>query len=253
MKLLILSIVTINLILLSCDTPRVGPIKNDSDIVLVNIQEGDREFIAKILLKIDSLKPKAVGINVYFASLKDGKRDSLLTNVLRNLKGDVLSYGLDNEGNERHSLPIFTSAVSDEGFLDLNETNGLVSHMTPVVKIAESIKESFALKIAKRWSSNLNISFSPNKSIPIEYTRTANSFFNINGDDLISLPIAVYDLENMKNKIFLLGYLGPSEEDKYRTPLRVIANDTISHNQPDTYGLVIIANQIRTLLDKNSD
>ena len=42
----------------------------DPDIVLVNIENGDREFIGKVLLKIDSLNPLLTGIDVYFQGKK---------------------------------------------------------------------------------------------------------------------------------------------------------------------------------------
>ena len=125
--------------------------------------------------------------------------------------------------------------------------------MTPIKKIDEKIHESFALKIAKLWKPNLEISYSENKSLFIEYSRTLNSFLIINGADLIKLPITEFDLDNLKEKIFLVGYVGPNDEDMYRTPLRFLAKDTMAQNQPDTYGLVIIANQIRTLLDKSTN
>lgn len=125
--------------------------------------------------------------------------------------------------------------------------------MTPIKKIDEKIHESFALKIAKLWKPNLEISYSENKSMFIEYSRTLNSFLIINGADLIKLPITEFDLDNLKERIFLVGYVGPNDEDMYRTPLRFLAKDTMAQNQPDTYGLVIIANQIRTLLDKSTN
>ena len=253
MRLLLISSVIISLIFSSCQTPHVGRIGPDRDIVLINIENGDRTFIAKILSKIDSIKPKVVGINVYFKTPKEDKEDSLLSSALNTLKGDILSYGISGNGIENHSIPIFTSAVDTEGFLTFEETNGLVSKMTPVKKIDGIIHESFALKIVKLWKPNLDVSFSENKSMFIEYSRTLKSFLIINGSDLIELPITDFDIDNLKENIFLVGYIGPNDEDMYRTPLRFIAKDTIAQRQPDTYGLVIIANQIRTLLDKSTN
>ena len=110
------------------------------------------------------------------------------------------------------------------------------------------IHESFALKIAKRWDPDLKTSFGVNESIPIEYSRTIEKYIRINGSDLIELPIREFDIPN---KIILVGYIGPKDEDMYRTPLRFLENRKLENNQPDTYGLVIIANQIRTILNHN--
>jgi hypothetical protein len=46
----------------------------------------------------------------------------------------------------------------------------------------------------------------------------------------------------------LLGYIGPSNEDKHFTPIRLA--EKFPENEPDTYGIIIIANEIRTLLNK---
>ena len=253
MKLLPFFSIITTLISCSGQTPHIGRVGPERDIVLINIQNGDRAFIAKILSKIDSIKPKVVGINIYFKTPKDTKDDSLIFRALKNLKGDILSYGINESGIEEYSIPLFTTAVDDQGFLNFEETNGLVSKMTPVKQIDEKTHESFALKIANRWKPDFDNSYSKNKPLPIEYSRTLNSFLIINGSDLIELPITEFDLENLKNTIFLVGYVGPNDEDMYRTPLRFLAKDTIAQNQPDTYGLVIIANQIRTLLDGNTN
>ncbi len=253
MRLLLFFATIISLTSCSSQSPNVKPIGPERDIVLINIENGDRTFIAKILSKIDSIQPKVVGINIHFKSSKEGKEDSLLSIALNTLKGDILSYGVGTRGLEEHSISKFTNAVDDEGLINFEETNGLVSKMTPVKKIDEKIHMSFALKIAKLWKPTLDNSYTENKSVPIEYSRTLNSFLIINGSDLIELPISEFDLENLKNKIFLVGYVGPNDEDMHRTPLRFLAKNTLAQKQPDTYGLVIIANQIRTLLDKNTN
>ena len=50
-------------------------------------------------------------------------------------------------------------------------------------------------------------------------------------------------------KCFLVGYTGPENEDKHFTPLRFIDDKKYNHDEPDTYGLVIIANEMRTILE----
>ena len=92
MRVLLFSFIIIIFTSCSGQTPHVGPIGPDRDIVLINIENGDRTFIAKVLSKIDSIKPKVVGINVYFKSPKEAKEDSLLSFTLNILKGDILSY-----------------------------------------------------------------------------------------------------------------------------------------------------------------
>lgn len=226
--------------------PHVRQEGGDPDIVLVNIENGNRTFIAQILSKIDSLKPVVLGIDVNFKSPKGTKQDSILAETLRKLKNELLIYNINNNGVQSHSIPLFTEAVEGEGLVTFENTNGLISNMRPLIKHKDRIHESFALKIVKRWKPEHNISFRVNESIPIEYSRTLDKYIRINGSDLIELPISKFDLPN---KIILLGYIGPTDEDKYKTPLRFLEKEELEHNQPDTYGLVIIANQIRTILN----
>ena len=150
-------------------------------------------------------------------------------------------------GYKRIQFHCLTNAVEGEGLVTFQRTNGLISTMIPVFKDKGQIHEAFALKLAKRSKPELNASFGVNESIPIEYSRTLEKYVRINGSDLIELPISEFDLPN---KIILLGYIGPSEEDMYRTPLRFLEERKLEHDQPDTYGLVIIANQIRTFLNR---
>jgi hypothetical protein len=249
MRLLLISIFVIGFSSCFDHSPRVGPIGPERDIFLINIENGDREFIAKILDKIDSIGPMVIGIEPYFKTIGNSKKDSILSASLKRLSGDILSYGIIDSNNEQHSIPIFSKAVDDEGYLSLEETSGLVKNMTPILEINGKIHESFALKIVERWKPSFKHTFTSNKSLPIVYTRTLNSFLHIYGSDLISLPLSEFDVANLKKSIFLVGYSGPDNENMYRTPLRFVGADTIQQDQPDTYGIVIIANQIRTILD----
>ena len=236
------------LLFAQCQTPHVRSEGVDPDIILVNIENGDRTFIAKILSKIDSLKAVVVGIDVLFESTKDTKQDSSLANALSKLKNELLCYNIEDNGVQMHSIPLFTEAVEEEGLVNFERTKGLINNMRPLIKDNNKIHESFALKIAKRWDPDLKTAFGVNESIPIEYSRTIEKYIRINGSDLIELPIREFDIPN---KIILVGYIGPKDEDMYRTPLRFLENRKLENNQPDTYGLVIIANQIRTILNHN--
>jgi CHASE2 domain-containing sensor protein len=234
------------LLFAQCQSQHVRIEGNDPDIVLVNIEKGNRTFIAKILSKIDSLKPVVVGIDVRFESAKDTKQDSTLANALRKLNNEYLIYYIDDNDIQTHSIPLFTEAVEDEGLLEFERTFGLISNMRPLININDTIHESFALKIAKGWKPDLKASFRVNESLPIEYSRTLDRYLRINGSDLIELPTSEFDIPN---KIILVGYIGPSNEDMYKTPLRFLEDRKLKNSQPDTYGLVIIANQIRTILN----
>jgi CHASE2 domain-containing sensor protein len=217
----------------------------DPDIVLVNIENGDREFIGNLLLKIDSLNPVLIGIDVFFKSKKSEREDSVLIKALQKIDNDILSSGLNSENKFEESEPMFTQFVKEKGVLKYDRTLGLISNMTPIPRIENKPYESFAYKIVKNWKPGFKSVIMINQQIPINYQRPLEKFLRLDGSFLLETNITDFDL---KNKVFLLGYIGPGNEDKYSTPLRFVDKE-LEHNEPDTYGLVIIANQIRTILE----
>jgi CHASE2 domain-containing sensor protein len=226
--------------------PTVNLVRSpDPDIVLVNIENGDREFIGKVLLKLDSLNPILIGVDVFFQGKKTKREDSILIHSLEIINNDILPYGLSDNKEFEQSDSVFTHFAKDKGFLKYDRTIGLISNMTPLPKIENQIHESFAYKIVKYWKPGFKANFEINEQIPINYQRPLENFLRLDGSFLLETSINNFDL---KNKIVLLGYIGPGKEDKYSTPLRFIGKE-LDHNDPDTYGLVIIANQIRTILN----
>ena len=213
----------------------------DPDITLINIEEGDREFIGKLLLKIDSLKPAVIAIHAYFKGEKEPGQDSVLIAALARIPNEILSYGIDSSGNISNSHPKFRSLVKAEGIVSFGKINGLVSRFVPV-RIKDSVEhEELALKVVKSWIPGFRHSLKPNQKIPIKFRRTIREFLVIYGSDIDHVEPGL-----ITNKIVILGYLGPADEDRRATPFRLY----YSYPQfEDSYSTVIIANEIRTILD----
>ncbi len=229
-----------------CQVPSVNlEASMDPDIVLVNVENGDRSFLGNVLLKLDSLHPVLIGIDVHFQGKKNHRADSTLADALRKIKNDFLIYSVSKSGATLRSDSGFTSLVQGEGLFQFHEKNGLIMNMTPVAKIRGDVHESFALRIVRYWRPGFNSQLKINEQIPINYTRTQEKYFQIDGSVL--LETSINDIE-LNNKIFLLGYIGPGIEDKYFTPLRFVSKK-YKNGEPDTYGLVILANEIRTILE----
>jgi len=58
-----------------------------------------------------------------------------------------------------------------------------------------------------------------------------------------------FDSVKIKDKIVLLGYLGPTDEDKKHTPMKMESlSITNTEWEKDTYGVVILANIVRMVL-----
>lgn len=215
----------------------------DPDIVLINIEEGDRSFISRTLLTIDSCKPKLIGIDAWFIQEKDSAQDIALVNALKNVNNVILGYTLDTFGQPIKSHLKFRAHVADEGLAVLQNEDGLSSHFTPITLIDDKENEHISLRIVRKWRPDFPVDIDKGKTIPINFTRTLDQFVHLNGSDLT----VAKNLKDINNKIVLFGYLGPSNEDKHFTPFRKKLN--IKNSEPDTYGVVIIANEIRTILN----
>jgi len=214
----------------------------DPDIVLVNIGNANRATIGEMLLTINRCNPRVIGFDGWFRDKKDSSQDSILLNALDSIQNDILAYFIDSTNTIVKSNTIFSSHVTDEGLVAAEEINGLVGSIKTIQTINNIEHSLFALKIIKLWKPEFKTSLKTNQTIPIKYTRMLDQFIHFDYSDLNYVAP-----EALRNKIILLGFLGPGNEDKHFTPLRLVRpNDT---NDPDTYGLVIIANEIRTILD----
>lgn len=230
----------------NCDS-HSGKLANsfDPDIVLVNIEKGDRAFIGKVLLKLDSLNPLLIGMNVTFRGRKP-QQDPLLIAALQKIKKDILVYSVNQDGLVNGSDSVFANLAHDQGNLYYEQRLALITTIIPLRKVNDVVHESFAFKVIKYWKPDFVSQIGVNEKIDINYTRTLEKFRLLNGSVLLDTNIDDFDF---RNKVFLVGYTGPENEDKHFTPLRFIGDKKYNHDEPDTHGLVIIANEIRTILE----
>lgn len=217
--------------------------KVDPEIILINIGDEDRASIANLLLLIDSCKPVVIGIDAWFIDDKDSMQDAQLHAALKYIQNDILAYTLDSAGYPLYSNKKFRTLVSDEGLVKIVSHNDLSSDIIPIELINNEPHEIFSLKIIRHWKPMFKHSLKLNKPIPINFTRTLRQFSHFEGRELREKNVCEY----VKNKVVLLGYIGPSNEDKHFTPIRNVR--VYKAGEPDTYGLVIIANEIRTILE----
>lgn len=217
--------------------------KIDTDIILINFEDKDRAFIGELISKIDSCNPSLIVVDAFFKKLKNKTQDSILSSAFKKISNDFIIYGIDSSGRTNNSAQEFTSNTTGQGLLFFEQVNGLVSKFTPIRKSDSAIHKELALKIVEQWRPNFEHHIKINESIPIQFRRMLPQFINITGSELSVNK----HCDLLKNKIVLVGYLGPSFEDMYYTPVRIFKE--IRHDKPDTYGLVIIANEIRTILE----
>ncbi len=237
----------------------------DTNIILVNIGNLDREGIAEQIEIINNYKPKVIGIDAFFSEQKKDKPygDSLLKYGLE--KGTVVLAGRFAESNidkDKHnekneyftSDPYFGKHYS--GHVNLigedPEINTVRLFYPKIIKDNDTIL-SFSLQIAKLYNKNAYSKLMKrNKDIEtINFTGNLSSYICFDWDEITE---GAEDLKIMKDKIVLLGYLGHKIggnilwEDKHFSPL----NERVGgRSHPDMYGSVIMANILSMILHDN--
>lgn len=210
----------------------------NSEIVIINIEEGDRTFIGEVLMKIDSCSPSVIGIDSWFVKRKDEYQDSVLAHALSQIKNEIRGYAwIDSSFIESNNL--FKPLSSDSGLCQLQLDNNVATDFTPIMIINGIEHKHISLQIAEIIKPKIIKDFNADQKIKIEYSGNLDRYPHINGSELNSGK----HKKLLQNKIVLLGYIGPSDEDKFFTPM-----NNNSYTRLDTYGVVIIANQIEQML-----
>lgn len=226
----------------------------DGPVALVNVENKSREELSYLFHRIEEGKPKVVGLDVIFKE-RQSDADSLLRNALIGFSMPVVYGSIADFDSSAGSINTHTYFhTQQQGFVNLqgeDKENTTVRYYYPVYKQ----KEAFTTKLLKEYDSNLLLqeNWLQEKPREIHYWGNLANFRYYNFDELMNPS---FDLEQLKDKIIIVGYLGAAQgrsnskldEDKLFTPL----NDQLSgRSYPDMYGSVIHANILRMVLDKD--
>ncbi|RZK52929.1 MAG: CHASE2 domain-containing protein, partial [Pedobacter sp.] len=187
----------------------------DTNIVIVNVGQGNRQDIAAMISTVDAQNPKAIGVDILFNNKKDAVGDSLLSTLFNNNKKLVGAYNINAPGGRGY----FYKQSANKGFANfVGQEEGVIRHFTPVDKKEQMPAFAAAvLKVADAKSYEELVNRKQNTEI-INYKRRADKYLIIDGMDLIAGK-AVPSV--FANKIVLLGYvaIGVNDvEDKHFTP-----------------------------------
>ncbi len=222
-------------------------------LVLVNVENKSREEIAFILQRLQEGKPKVVGIDIIFPDKKDSAGDEMLKQSLAKYNNLVLPYiaSFNNTEEEIKNHPYFNTASN--AFVNLvgeqrefstvryfyPEYNKVSAFATAILQMYDDDKVKYFKKQGQQKTE-------------IRYYGNLQNFVYQTFDEVMD---PAYDVQTLKDKIIILGYLGTPgntnvalDEDLFFTPL----NTRLSgRSYPDMYGSVIHANIIRMALDKD--
>lgn len=246
----------------------------DTNIVMVNFGEIDREGLALMIERLNEAQPLAIGIDAFYRSPKPEypEGDSLLAHHLSQVKNLVMVSGLGqyNEKKDYYdtletSHPMFIQQ-GKSAFANLttagkgNMEEFLTSRsFMPVAKVKNQKHYAFAVELArtmkpkaverflKRNKGNELINYRGN--IGVEEGEDA-VFFALDIGQVLD-PEA--DLSFIKDKIVIIGFMGKvlgvkSFDDKFYTPLN---KNYVGKSTPDMYGVVVHANIVSMILNEN--
>jgi CHASE2 domain-containing sensor protein len=224
----------------------------DRSLVLINVENKNREEIAFLLQRLEEGRPKVIGLDIIFPDKKDSASDELLKQTFGSYNNIVLPYiaSFDNTAETRTHEFFKTKAA---GFVNLIGEdpkfstiryyypvyNNIPAFTTAVIQMYDPAK---AAALIKRGQNKTEI----------RYFGNLQNFAYKTFDEVMNPS---FDPDIVKGKIVLLGYMGLTDgssglhdEDRFFTPL----NPRLSgRSYPDMYGSVLNANILRMALDKD--
>ncbi len=225
----------------------------NKNLVLINVENKNRKELAFLLQHIQQGQPKVVAFDVIFADRKN-EDDSLLKQTFQSHNNYVFGYAanFEQEQSSAYSNNFFTE--SKGGYTNVAGEHAEFSTIRYYYPFYKE-QEAFTSSILKKFDPAIyqQLKQQQHGSTEIHYYGNLANFNYYDFDEVMNEG---FDVTQLKNKIVLLGYLGvPSQradlrldEDKLFTPLNARLS---GRSYPDMYGLVIHANILRMVLEKD--
>ncbi len=223
-------------------------------VILVNIENKNRQEIAFLLQQIETGKPKVVALD-FLLKKHQSPQDSILKQIFDENKNIVFNFiaDFDDEKQNEYNDSFFTTKA--DGYSNLVSENIEYSTIRNYYPFYQN-HEAFTSAIIKKYDSTIYTDLLKwkNKKVEIHFTGNLSNFTYYTFNEVTDPD---FNSAIFENKIVLLGYFGLNEfktgnlrldEDKFFTPL----NPQLSgRSYPDMYGVVIHANIIRMILEHN--
>jgi CHASE2 domain-containing sensor protein len=244
----------------SCGSQDVrGSWRAEEKIVLVNVDSLSRKEIAELLIMLDVLSPKVVGVDVLFKNYETNSEDTVFYAALPTCKNLVLARSLDYSGGD--SALTFKKVPVE--FLPDNAYYGFVNGMPDIDNVLTGrffIRKIVDRKIFYHLSVQVAMLYDSEKTCKfIESRLSSHSSAQHNTyailEDYTQRPkfkiipsLGVLKGEtkadDVRDKIVLIGYLGPKNEDKFST---IYSKRSI---EPDIYGVEILGHICAQILEE---
>jgi len=197
-------VVILLILILSCSN-REALISND--LIIINYKDYGREEFASLIREITKCNPKFIYIDAFFEELVDQKNDSLLALAIRESNRVILPYTYVNDSVKVSSNQLFINSCH---FQSRRPNIYTAPYVCELYNIHGT---SFPIDILLKLDSELGINIIQDKkliSVGIELNLKAPKFgFNKIDADSVTVNFC----NELKDKIVLVGYLGPEKVD----------------------------------------
>ncbi|GAB4093998.1 hypothetical protein GCM10028786_29250 [Flaviaesturariibacter terrae] len=223
---------------------------SDSAIVLVNIDTAGRATLTHYLERLKELHTRAVGLDVIFEEPRDSATDAALGSAMSALPNLVTSYSLEEDGHHTVVHDRFANAGRNKGFVNfVGEDTGVIRYFTPFVHEEHETYTAFAAALSKVADPGAYevLEARGHETEIINYTRRQDEFVVLDAEALFDPASAGL----FAQKIVLLGDVTTDPNnfvDRHFTPLN---HRVVGKSWPDMSGVVVHANALRTILDRD--
>ncbi len=228
--------------------------KKNTEIILVNVGNANREEIATLIDSIAIKSPKIIALDISFSSIKE-TLNTHLVNSLRKNKDKIVLGGHFEYGNSSHLETFLTSDAVYSNQIAIGHTNfvtlysqGTVRRFSPFVSFKEQLIPSFSAQILKKLDASKynHLEKRGNSTELINYKYTISAFQVLEAEEILKSQSQI----KIKDKIVIFGYIsnaknGHSIEDYHYTPM----NENV--NFPDMPGVAIHANILNMFLNNS--
>lgn len=214
------------------------------EVVLINIGDGDRAYLARLLDTVDYFQPKVIVLNALLSKYSNSSQDSLLLNSIKSSNTFLRTkhQGMSHYGTHKAFLDASIGYSFFEPYLDDGEV-----HDFYLYRISNEEREfNLAYMAAYNYSSEKAQSYleaGPSQPQLMVISRMPEYLKAYEYQDFS------FSKGDLEGKIVLLGYLGPGNEDRFVTKVGILSDKSDIY-EPDTYGTQLLANQILMILER---
>lgn len=194
----------------------------DQQIVLINVETLDRSDLARTIEKIAKYNPEVIGVDVIFDHDTDYSSDYRLFLALESCKNLIMASIIERDSENRltlsGSLDLFLTN-SKTGFVNTVssiDSASLLKYFNSYEELNTGIEYHFAVMVSMAVDSLVTAEFvnSHAQRVQVMYPDSKFSFKVINASEILRRDYS----RDIGGKIVLLGYVGPSLEDKFSYP-----------------------------------